>query len=231
MIDVWIFLLVLVSFIYLFVCVDSHGGGIMAKIKNFLFNTAPEGLKRGGRKVCGDRFVSAIEGLITYVCFTANPIVQILYLVLAFGGFYCYVSYGFIHLPGPHASEIHVYLGSFLMMLCYGSYFAACCVEPGQVHNKRETILAALKLFKYDGVLFEKKKTCSTCKIEKPARSKHCSMCGFCVQRFDHHCVWINQCVGLHNYKYFLSFLILHAILCSYGFFVGIGILRNIASA
>lgn len=46
-------------------------------------------------------------------------------------------------------------------------------------------------------------------------------MCGFCVEKLDHHCVWINQCVGLHNYKYFLSFLFLHAIICTYGSVAG----------
>jgi palmitoyltransferase len=53
-------------------------------------------------------------------------------------------------------------------------------------------------------------------------------MCDMCVERFDHHCIWINQCVGLRNYKYFLAFLFLHAWLCTYGLFVGIAILCGI---
>jgi hypothetical protein len=43
----------------------------------------------------------------------------------------------------------------------------------------------------------------------------------------DHHCVWINQCVGRHNYKYFIQFLILHALLCTYAFVVGCAILLS----
>lgn len=53
-------------------------------------------------------------------------------------------------------------------------------------------------------------------------------MCGCCVERFDHHCIWINQCVGLNNYKYFLSFLVLHAWLCTYGVFAGFQIARGV---
>jgi palmitoyltransferase ZDHHC4 len=36
------------------------------------------------------------------------------------------------------------------------------------------------------------------------------------VSKYDHHCVWIRQCVGEKNYKYFVSFLGLHAIWCLY---------------
>ncbi|CAO3643107.1 unnamed protein product [Cunninghamella blakesleeana] len=50
-------------------------------------------------------------------------------------------------------------------------------------------------------------KYCSTCQIIKPERCHHCKICDICVLKMDHHCIWINGCVGFGNYKTFVLFL------------------------
>jgi len=48
---------------------------------------------------------------------------------------------------------------------------------------------------------------CPDCQIIRTARSRHCSICNKCVERFDHHCPWVNNCVGVQNHHYFMQFL------------------------
>ena len=52
------------------------------------------------------------------------------------------------------------------------------------------------------------------CKLIKTKRSRHCTICGRCVERFDHHCPWVNNCVGDNNHWLFLTFIFLTLTTC-----------------
>ncbi|KAK4809994.1 hypothetical protein QYF61_004901 [Mycteria americana] len=57
---------------------------------------------------------------------------------------------------------------------------------------------------------------CDRCQLIKPDRCHHCSVCAICVLKMDHHCPWVNNCIGFSNYKFFLLFLAYALLYCLY---------------
>ncbi|UJR13858.1 hypothetical protein I4U23_000867 [Adineta vaga] len=48
---------------------------------------------------------------------------------------------------------------------------------------------------------------CNICKGFKAPRAHHCKTCQRCILKFDHHCPWINTCLGYKNHANFCWFL------------------------
>ncbi|KAI9615946.1 hypothetical protein H4Q26_011198, partial [Puccinia striiformis f. sp. tritici PST-130] len=66
----------------------------------------------------------------------------------------------------------------------------------------RHIIEGLVEQTKFDGMNF-----CITCENRKPLRSKHCKICRRCIGKFDHHCPWVWNCVGVGNHRQFLIFV------------------------
>lgn len=74
--------------------------------------------------------------------------------------------------------------------------------DPGYLKKPKQiNFLSMMQAF--DPVLL-----CPDCEVIRTTRSRHCSICNKCVERFDHHCPWVNNCVGINNHHYFMMFLV-----------------------
>jgi len=58
---------------------------------------------------------------------------------------------------------------------------------------------------------------CRRCSAPRPERAHHCSACGRCVLKFDHHCVWLGyKCIGHRTHTAFVHFLLCITLLAIY---------------
>ena len=74
---------------------------------------------------------------------------------------------------------------------------------------------------------------CNVCEAYVMERTKHCGPCNRCCEEFDHHCKWLNNCVGYANYQSFTSLIryFLSFTLCSIALHVQAVALKLVTSS
>ena len=88
------------------------------------------------------------------------------------------------------------------------------CSDPGFLkHDDTLNFMTLLEKVKFDDL-------CTACMVLKTPRSRHCLRCNACVDRYDHHCGWLDLCIGRGNLKRFHLFVgilmmyIIHTVVC-----------------
>ncbi|XP_014666174.1 PREDICTED: palmitoyltransferase ZDHHC3-like [Priapulus caudatus] len=108
-------------------------------------------------------------------------------------------------IPGPYPvyGWINGIIFNILCFLAVASHAKAMLTDPGAVPRGNATQATIEKMgLKAGQVVFKCPKCCSI----KPERAHHCSVCQRCIKKMDHHCPWVNNCVGENNQKYFVLF-------------------------
>ena len=118
----------------------------------------------------------------------------------------------------------------YFQMVLY--YLLTAIIKPGSIEDLKKSIKFRKRLNPYfcykklpnlyyilrKGNLNYNNKNkfayCKHCKEIKPLRTHHCSICKKCHLRMDHHCPWVNNCIGLSNFRYFALFLFYLFLLC-----------------
>uniref|UniRef100_A0A674BL01 Palmitoyltransferase n=1 Tax=Salmo trutta TaxID=8032 RepID=A0A674BL01_SALTR len=110
-------------------------------------------------------------------------------------------------------SVINGALFNFLAVMALASHLRAMLSDPGAVPkgNATKDYMDSLQL-KPGEVIYKCPKCCSI----KPQRAHHCSICKRCIRKMDHHCPWVNNCVGEKNQRFFVLFTMYIALISVY---------------
>ncbi|KAM4616705.1 palmitoyltransferase ZDHHC12-B-like [Polymixia lowei] len=106
-------------------------------------------------------------------------------------------------------------LFSLLVLLSVMLYFTVSLMDPGFVlsdttkfppglDEELETMIPQSSA--------PRLRRCGYCLLQQPMRARHCQTCKRCVRRFDHHCPWIENCVGERNHRWFVLYLIVQLL-------------------
>ena len=193
---------------------------IFEKIIEFVFDKFSKWLN-----IIGPLFVNA------FLCFFFLGYHSFLHNLIPYWSSYFYFSF---------KTKIFYYIFYIIICPLYSLFYFQVClyyiltviIKPGSIEDLRKSTKFKKKVNPYFcykeipnlnyilriGNFNHQNKSkfpfCKICKEIKPLRTHHCSICKECHLRMDHHCPWVNNCIGLNNFRYFILFLSYLWIIC-----------------
>ncbi|XP_003727052.2 palmitoyltransferase ZDHHC7 [Strongylocentrotus purpuratus] len=128
-----------------------------------------------------------------------------------------YVVVNWLIIPSSMSSSLwgafHALIFNTIVLCLTVAHFRAVLSDPGIVPLPTAAIdfsdvrTGQPMKSRIDRVSGQSWTVCQKCEAYRPPRAHHCRICRRCVRKMDHHCPWINNCVGEFNQKYFIQFL------------------------
>lgn len=142
------------------------------------------------------------------------------WLLLAFAQ-YTILAVVLLPKPDTFGKFAHIIIFQLFAFLTFVTHLKTILTDPGSVPQRTATTeylreLEANGSQAPNNVVYK----CTECCSVKPERAHHCSVCKRCIIKMDHHCPWVNNCIGERNQKYFVLFTLYVAIISFHALFL-----------
>eukprot|EP00271_Cylindrocystis_brebissonii_P006976 TRINITY_DN1999_c3_g1_i1.p1 TRINITY_DN1999_c3_g1~~TRINITY_DN1999_c3_g1_i1.p1 ORF type:complete len:419 (+),score=44.77 TRINITY_DN1999_c3_g1_i1:171-1427(+) len=151
----------------------------------------------------------------------SGPVYIVLAVTLISGVIYVYFT-ALLPLMAPFLSIkgfLHTLLALWLAGNVFFNYYMCITTDPGTPPEHIDAAPDASFGSSYSDRLVEGQgsiRWCKRCRKPKPPMTHHCHVCNRCILKMDHHCPWMHNCIGFHNYRYFFLFLAYMWVGCAY---------------
>ncbi len=103
------------------------------------------------------------------------------------------------------------YLVNIFILSCLGLHLYLSYSDPGFIVSKHQHDSTAKSY---------SENYCKKCNLNRDVDSSvgHCPLCSHCCYKRDHHCFWVDNCIGYLNHRAFIVYLILLITFFTYSF-------------
>jgi palmitoyltransferase len=112
-----------------------------------------------------------------------------------------------VNIPTNPWQWLNIILSSLIILPFLIVFITLTCMDPAddEVIHKSHGPRTDFDRRQHPHVITEL--YCHVCDVHVTEKAKHCSSCNKCIYSFDHHCIWLNTCIGGKNYRLFLIML------------------------
>ncbi|KAH9100139.1 hypothetical protein LEN26_016142 [Aphanomyces euteiches] len=214
------------GYVFLVYGVDPDRDTAMSTVRRLLLEDTPAFLSRLLLRLCGPDVHKSTLDIFDYVLNKPNPLMQIVYLHLVVGGYALFLVFADPLIPNIYLAEYHKYCLPAAVLAAVISFLKASTAPAGKMWsstvgtNSIPTCIAQNRNAQPAIASNQLVPNIALCATYACHDSIIVRLFSYQSTNFGVDCAWLNACVGELNYKYFIAFIGVNALILIYATYV-----------